>query len=95
MSTAFDICVDYDILCDLEYKLQKIEYDLQISTQEMMYAIQVSHEFLAGYQFEKAKQTTLSCIELTGKTAINIRHAIEYLKELESVLQEYGNCKYN
>ena len=95
MGETFDICVDYNTLCDLQYKLELIMHDLINSTEQMTHAIQNSQQFLAGYQFEKAKKTTLECISLTEKTENNIRHAMEYLEKLKGILEEYGHCAYN
>lgn len=95
MNGTYDICVDYDILCELHYKLELISHDLTNSTEQMTRAIQNSQEFLAGYQFEKAKRTTMACVNLTGKTSTNIRHAMEYLEKLKSILEEYGRCVYS
>ena len=91
----YDICVDYDTLCELQYKLELITHDLANSTEQMTSAIQRSQEFLAGYQFEKAKKTTMACVNLTVKTGNNIRHAMEYLDKLKAVLDEYGRCAYS
>ncbi len=95
MSMTYDICVDYDTLCELQYKLELITHDLTNSTEQMTCAIQSSQEFLAGYQFEKAKKTTMECVKLTVKTGNNIRHAMEYLDKLKAVLDEYERCAYN
>lgn len=95
MSKTYDICVDYDTLCELQYKLELITHDLTNSTEQMTRAIQNSQEFLAGYQFEKAKRTTMACVSLTAKTSNNIRHAMEYLEKLKGVLEEYGRCAYS
>lgn len=95
MSKTYDICVDYDTLCELQYKLELITHDLTNSTEQMTRAIQNSQEFLAGYQFEKAKRTTMACVDLTAKTGNNIRHAMEYLEKLKGVLEEYGRCAYS
>ena len=95
MSMAYDICVDYDTLCELQYKLELITHDLTNSTEQMTRAIQYSQEFLVGYQFEKAKKTTMACVNLTAKTGNNIRHAMEYLEKLKAFLEEYGRCTYN
>lgn len=95
MSMTYDICVDYDVLCEIQYKLELITHDLTNSTEQMTRAIQSSQEFLAGYQFEKAKNTTVTCVNLTAKTGNNIRHAMEYLEKLKVVLEEYGRCKYS
>ena len=95
MAASFDMYVDYDILCDVEDKLQKIEYDLNSSSDQMVRAIQVSHMFLAGNQFEKAKRTTASCIDVTKRTGNNIRNAMEYIEKLKAALYEDGKCGYN
>lgn len=95
MSGTYDICVDYDTLCELQYKLELISHDLINSTEQMTRAIQNSQEFLAGYQFEKAKSITMACANLTGKTSNNIRHAMEYLEKLKGILAEYGRCAYS
>ena len=95
MATSYDMCVDYDILCSIEDKLQKIEYDLNNSMDHMVKAIQSSQDFLVGIQFEKAKRTTASCMEITRKTGNNIRHAMEYIAKLKDALEEYGKYSYN
>jgi hypothetical protein len=61
----------------------------------MKRAIQNSQEFLAGYQFEKAKRTTMDCVNLTGITSSNILNAMEYLEKLKGILEEYGRCAYS
>lgn len=94
MSASYDICVDYDVLCELEYKLELIMHDLNCSTEQMAKAILNSEEYLSGHQFEKAKQTTKDCIKLTEKTGKNIKNAIDYLKTIEELLIEYGKCVY-
>lgn len=94
MSEAYDMCVDYDILCNTEEKLEKIEYDLIHSTNQIVNAIRYSQDFLAGNQFEKAKLTTSNCVEATRKAGINIKHARDYINKLKSALDEYGNCGY-
>ena len=95
MAASYDMYVDYDILCDIEDNLQKIEYDLNSSTDQMIKAIQVSQEFLAGTQFEKVKRTTASCTDVTIRAGNNIRHAIKYIAKLKNALDEYGKCGYN
>lgn len=95
MAAGYDICVDYDTLCDMEDKLKKIEYDLHNSSDRMVEAIRSSQSFLAGNQFEKAKMVTTNCIAITRQTGNNVRYAIEYIIKLRSVLEEYGRCNYN
>ena len=74
MSTGFDINVDYDTLCRLEEKLQYISHDLTESTEQMSQAIQRSQDFLAGNQFEKAKNTNQSAAK--SKTHCRKHHNI-------------------
>lgn len=92
--TSYDICVDYDTLCALQYKLDLVAHDLTNSAEQMTRAIQNSQEFLAGNQFEKAKRTTVTCVSLTERTCNNIKHAKEYLEKLITVLEDYGQCAY-
>lgn len=92
---GYDMCVDYDTLCTIEEKLQKIEFDLANSTQKMVEAIQRSQDFLAGNQFEKAKNTTMKCVEISRKTETNIEYAKKYICELRTALEEYGRCAYS
>ena len=94
MAAVYDMCVDYDTLCMIEDKLQKVEYDLQESTKRMNAAIQRSQDFLAGKQFEKAKNVTMACTTLTSKTEINIMHARDYIETLRIALEDYGMCVY-
>ena len=94
MASTYDICVDYDTLCEIEYKLELITHDLNNSTTQMVRAIRESQDFLAGNQFEKAKRTTIECTKLTEKTAGNIKHAMEYLEKLKDILTRYGQCAY-
>ena len=94
MNDAFDVWVDYNVLCELQGKLEMIVRNLSNSTEQMSRAIQSSQQFLAGYQFEKAKNTTAACVRLTMKTENNINHAMDYLESLKTLLEEYGRCKY-
>lgn len=94
MDTRFDINVDYDVLCAIEDKLKKIGYNLSNSTEKMLMALQSSQGFLAGNQFEKAKHTTMKCIEVTGRTSNNLRNAGEYIEELRRVYGEYSSYMY-
>ena len=95
MPSGFDINVDYDILCRLEEKIQYISHDLTESTKQMSQAIQRSQDFLAGNQFEKAKNTTMTCIRHTNRTNVNLNNARKYLGELKSLLEEYGRYTYD
>lgn len=92
---SYDMRVDYDTLCTIEDKLQKVEHDLTNSTQKMVEAIQRSQDFLAGHQFEKAKDTTMSCVEISRKTETNLEYAKKYIGDLRMALEEYGRCSYS
>lgn len=94
MNDSYDICVDYNTLCTIEDKLQKISYDLIESTQKMVESIQRSQDFLVGNQFDKAKATTINCTNLTARTSTNIRHAQDYIVKLRTALEEYSRCGY-
>ena len=94
MEGKYDICVDYDTLIDLEHKIDLVLHDLEGSTERMSQTILNSQNFLAGNQFEKAKQTANTCIRISQKTGNNLRHAKEYLKKLQGSLLEYGQCGY-
>lgn len=94
MNDSYDICVDYNTLCTVEDKLQRISYDLTESTQKMVEFIQKSQGFLAGNQFEKAKATTIDCTNLTARTSTNIGHAQDYIVKLRTALEEYSRCGY-
>ena len=65
------------------------------STEQMVIALQYSQEYLSGNQFEKAKQTTLNCIEITGKTSNNITNAITYICKLKEIVDRYSMCGYS
>ena len=94
MENVFDICVDSDTLYNLENKIDLILHDLEESTDRMTRAIQTSENFLAGNQFEKAKQTTMNCMIISQKTAYNLSRAQEYLRRLQDSVTEYGQCVY-
>ena len=91
----YDIDVEYDVLCSIEDKLRKIEYDIEGSTERMSDAIRRSQDFLAGRQFEKAKETTKACVELTGRTRQNISYAREYIVKLQDLIDEYSKYTYS
>ena len=95
MGAGYDMYVDYDTLCEVQDKLKKIEYDLANSTDQMLKAINSSQDFLAGNQFEKAKNTTAACLQVSKKTGTNIHNAMDYIEKLKNSLDEYGRCSYN
>lgn len=91
---GYDMCVDYEELCLIEEKLTIVEQNLNGSTLKMIDAVQRSQGFLAGNQFEKARETTQKCTELTRKTQANIRYAVEFVDQLKNILDEYSSCGY-
>ena len=95
MNSQYDMYVDYDILCEIQDKLQKIEHDLYSSAEEMKKTIEISQGHLSGEQFERAKGTTAICIGMTSTTGANIRHSRDYLAKLKTSLEEYGRCAYS
>ena len=94
MREVFDMCVDYEVLCNIEVHLKRIISDLSNSNQNMIRAIRDSKEFLSGYQFEKAKSITEACVALSTKTGKNIKHGIDFLGNIKEILEEYGDCVY-
>ena len=57
MNETFDMSVDYEVLCNMEAHLERIDYDLIQSIQSMAGAIRDSSEYLSGY--EKIKEAKL------------------------------------
>lgn len=94
MSGTYDVCVDYDALCKMEDNLLMIQHDLSESTERMKTAIAQSQNFLAGNQFEKAKNTTLMCAAMSETTLRNIDKAKNYLSELRMALDLYARGEY-
>lgn len=94
MDKIYDICVDYDTLSNLEYKIDLILYDLRESIEKMTQALQNSQMFLAGKQYDKAVQTTTSCLQKSKEAENNLVHAKDYLKKLQDSLIEYEQCSY-
>jgi regulator of RNase E activity RraB len=92
---AYDMWVDSDTLYVIDGKLRKIDINLENAVLEMSETIQRSEDFLSGSQFEKAKGTTMKCIDLTNKSRMNINYARNYLKELQNKLDEYATCIYS
>lgn len=95
MSSNYDMNVDAELLSSIEEKLKRIGQNLSESTGKMVTALQHSQEFLSGNQFDRAKQTTLRCIEISGKTTNNIRNAIVFVSDLEAAVDKYSRSEYN
>ena len=93
-SGSYDICTDYNVLLSAVEKLGNINNALNNSILSMLQTLQISQGFLSGKQFEKAYQTTTKCIELTGLTVNNTQNAMDYLKNLMDILEQYSQCKY-
>lgn len=94
MTALYDMCVDYDTLCELQHKLDLVAHNLTNSAEQMTRTIQNSQEFLAGNQFEEAKRITETCVSMVERTYNNIEHAKEYLEKLITVLEDYGQSAY-
>lgn len=94
MISTYDMCVSYDILLHAEENLREIEKDLTESIEQMTKALIGSHGFLSGSQYEKAKEATQSCLDISRKTGTNIRYALSYLSELKEALDDYGRCAF-
>jgi hypothetical protein len=92
--SVYDMDINYDTLCSIEEKLEKIKLNLNDSTQKMSDAIQRSQDFLAGMQYEKARSITARSVELTKRTHVNISNAQKYIGDLRLIMEEYGRCGY-
>jgi len=90
----YDICADYDAMYSMSDKLKAIGIDLSESTKKMLLALQASQGFLSGRQYERARATTLNCIEAAGVTVNNIQNATVFLSELMNTIEDYSRCRY-
>ena len=94
MRTVYDMCVDCQTLEVLMDKLIKIDTELSEATRKMADALQESQNFLAGRQFEKARDITIRTVEISSNTSGNINHAISFLKHLKEYTSQYAACQY-
>ena len=94
MESDFDMDVDYETLCQIETDLRHINHNLSESTNNMTMGLQDSQDFLAGQQFENAKDITYKCVEITSRTVNNLGIAVDFIKELKNCLEEYSQCMY-
>ena len=94
MGTDYDMDVDYETLCQIEIDLMQINSSLDESTKNMVSGLQDGGDFLAGRQFEKAKSTTLQCLDLVRRIENKTSIAINFVKELKKCLEEYSQCIY-
>ncbi len=91
----FDMCVDSEELNQIKGKLRKLRIDIHQNIFEMLNVLNESDGYLEGRQYEKAKANTLNSIAFTQRAIDNIINAVEYLDELESVLQDYYKYSYS
>ena len=94
MNSGYDMCVDYQTLEELRMRLKRIGSELTEATKQMVEALQVSQDFLAGRQFEEARVLTLQTVEVTTVTSNNIENAIRYLDNLMAHVSDYESSKY-
>lgn len=92
--TSYDMCVEFDVLCDLDEKLHLIKHNLENIRTQMDNSINRAQDYLAGEQYEKAKRITETCVKDTTKTEGNIEYAMKYLSELMAKMEEYNSCKF-
>lgn len=95
MSAGFDMCIDYETLCEIEQKLNNINKNLSVSADSMLYALRNCDDFLSGHQFEKARETTILCTEVSKKTSDNISEVLIYISKLKECLEFYSGCGYS
>ncbi|WP_034449383.1 hypothetical protein [Butyrivibrio sp. AE2032] len=95
MGTSYDMCIDYETLCELESKLINISNNLGVSADSMLFALRNCDGFLSGNQFEKASQTTITCSEVSKKTIENISEVLKYITKLKECLETYSGCRYS
>ena len=95
MGTSYDMCIDYETLCELESKLIDIRNNVGVSADSMLFALRNCDGFLSGNQFEKASQTTIMCSEVSKKTIENISEVLKYIAKLKECLETYSGCRYS
>ncbi len=95
MDTKYDMCVDYDSLCNLEQMLNRISQNMGDSADTMLYALKNSSGFLSGAQFDRACQTTVKCSDTARYTMENITEVLKYITRLKRCLEEYSGCGYS
>lgn len=89
------MCVDSEELNQIKGKLKKLGVDIHHNIFEMLNVLNESDGYLEGRQYERAKANTLNSIAYTQRAIENINFAVEYLGELELVLQEYYKYSYS
>ena len=94
MGSTYDMCIDYETLCEIESKLIDISRNLSVSADTMLDALRKCDGFLSGNQFEKACQTTITCSDVSKKTVENISEMLKYIAKLKECLEIYSGCGY-
>lgn len=92
---SYDMCVDAAVLEELAVSLKQIQNHLELTVDEMKYAIIEGGDFLEGRQFDRAKEITYSCVAATAKTRTNITRVLKYLGELTEQVETYNSCKFS
>ena len=95
MDSGYDMCIDYETLCEIEQKLINVKENLSVSADSMLYALRNCEGFLSGNQFEKACKTTIVCTDVSKKTVENITELLNYISRLKQCLESYSNCRYS
>lgn len=95
MGSTYDMCIDYETLCEIESKLCNISKNLGISAERMLDTLRNCDGFLSGNQFDKVSQTTLICSDVSQKTIDNISEMLKFISKLKESLETYSGCRYN
>lgn len=91
---AYDMHVSSETVEYVKEKILNIANDLSSSTQEMFVSVNRAQGFLAGNQYNKAQQTTMDCINITNNTVNSLADGVDYLEEINLILEEYNQCRY-
>ena len=95
MTYQYDMCVDQESLFEIEERLRTIKTSLELAAEQMQDAIQRSLDFLAGDQFDKAREITENNIAETKDAVQNIENELTYIRSLQEQLEKYNNCAYD
>lgn len=94
MAYIYDMCVDEDTIIELKRQLTNVNNKLNYASQEMIVNLSRAKGFLDGNQFLKAESITSENYNKSLIMSNEICDAIDYLSEIENILQEYFNCEY-
>ena len=94
MDYTYDMCVDNPTLETIMDKLSRINTGLSDATKKMVDALQESQNFLAGQQFEKARELTVRTVDIASNVSVNINHAVSFLRKMEDHTIQYISCQY-